>query len=599
MLCPDCGTKIPKDARHCPKCDTVVSESVAEGMTPDSPTETLGVSELRDRLQDALGSQYAVERSIGQGGFAVVFLVRDLTLKRPLAVKVISPDLIISHAVLERFRREAETIAQLSHPNIVPVHFVGSKGDLFYLAMTFVDGESLADRVSREGSLSVEESARILREIASALDLAHRRGVVHRDVKPHNVLLEKETRRALLTDFGIARTAEGEHLTATGMVVGTPAYMSPEQVTGDKVDHRADIYALGIVGYEMLAGQLPFTGENQQAVLMQRVMGDPTPIDQIKPEVPQWLASVVSKCLATDPALRVGDAGEIARALETATPVEGSQVMPVAKFAPKRIRNWIVAAAVVVLGMAGAVWISRGGGAVAEPAVEPVVMIPAAPPAMVIVPGGTFIIGRANGGFTAPAHEVTLDSFAIDRTEVSIASYQEFIAETSAPIPWSALPDSTLPVTRVNWFEARDYCRWRYQEGRLPTEEEWEAAARGPEGTTYPWSETTPAEPGNTGARGLGALVPVGSSQNALGAFDLIGNVWEWTSSPARVYPGGQDAPARSDGAYVIRGGAFDSAERFASPSYRGYLPPTDNRSSYEKTGFRCALSLLGTASNR
>src|SRR5262249_41085195 len=152
------------------------------------------------------------------GGFAVVYLVRDLNLKRKLAVKVLSPDLITSKTVLERFRREAETVAQLSHPHIVPLHFIGQKDDLLFLAMACVDGGSLADRIEKEKKLSVDEAARILREVASALDYAHRHGIVHRDIKPSNVLMETDTGRSLVTDFGIARTAEGASLTASGMM---------------------------------------------------------------------------------------------------------------------------------------------------------------------------------------------------------------------------------------------------------------------------------------------------------------------------------------------------------------------------------------------
>ena len=232
---------------------------------------TVSGDALVARVQAALGTGYQVERSIGQGGFAAVYLVRDLTLKRPLAVKVLSPDLLLSGTARERFRREAETVAQLSHPHIVPLHFIGEAQDVVYLAMAFVDGESLADRIEREGPLSAEEAARILREVASALDLAHRRGVIHRDIKPQNVLLERETGRSLVTDFGIARTAESASLTASGMMVGTPIYMSPEQVTGGAVDHRADLYALGVMGYEMLVGRPPFGGATPTEILMKRV----------------------------------------------------------------------------------------------------------------------------------------------------------------------------------------------------------------------------------------------------------------------------------------------------------------------------------------
>ena len=152
-----------------------------------------------------------------------MYLVRDVHLKRKLAVKVLSPDLIASHSVLERFRREAETVAQLSHPNIVPLHFIGQKDDLVYLVMEAIGGGSLADRLQREKQLPIDDAARIFSEVASALAHAHKRGVVHRDIKPQNVLLDAESGRALVTDFGIARTAEGGSLTATGMVVGTPA----------------------------------------------------------------------------------------------------------------------------------------------------------------------------------------------------------------------------------------------------------------------------------------------------------------------------------------------------------------------------------------
>jgi serine/threonine-protein kinase len=365
MHCTHCGNQMPDGTLLCPSCETPV-ESWDKGATAplppdDDAPEGLRLAELSERVQETLGSQYHVERPIGHGGFAVVFLVRDLTLKRALAVKVISPELIVSKTVLERFRREAETIAQLSHAHIVPVHFVGHKEDLFYLAMAYVDGESLADRMRREGKLPVDEAARILKEVASALDLAHRRGVIHRDIKPHNVLLEKETGRALLTDFGIARTAEGGALTATGMVVGTPAYMSPEQVTGDKVDHRADIYALGTVGYEMLAGRPPFTGANQHAVLFKRVAEDPEPIEHVNPEVPHWLASVVNGCLTSNPDKRIASAGEIAKALGSTTPVSGSQSMPALR-QRARIRRGPAAAVVIgflVVAFVGALWYLR------------------------------------------------------------------------------------------------------------------------------------------------------------------------------------------------------------------------------------------------
>src|SRR4029077_16099278 len=174
----------------------------------------------------AIGDQYKVEKPLGAGGVAVVYLLRGVNLKRKLAGKVLSPDLISSKTVMERFRREAETVAQLSHPNIVPLHFIGQKDDLLYLAMACIDGGSVADRLEKDGPLPFADVARILSEVSSALAHAHKRGVVHRDIKPQNVLIDAESQRSLVTDFGIAKAGDSS-LTATGMFVGTPAYLAP------------------------------------------------------------------------------------------------------------------------------------------------------------------------------------------------------------------------------------------------------------------------------------------------------------------------------------------------------------------------------------
>ncbi|MEK7401207.1 MAG: protein kinase [Gemmatimonadota bacterium] len=281
------------------------------------------LDQLGARLQAALGADYAVESRLGAGGFAVVFLVRDLPLKRRLAVKVLSPDVIASHSMLERFQREAETIAQLSHPHIVPLHFAAHRDDLVYLAMQAVDGGSLAERLTREKRLSISEATRIFAEVASALSHAHKRGVIHRDIKPENVLMDAESGRSLVTDFGIAQTVGGTSLTATGLVMGTPKYLSPEQVTGERVDHRADVYALGLMAYEMLVGEAPFTGPTPTAIMLKRLAGPPEPVRNIRPEVPAGLAELVSACLMPDPAERLNDAGEITRALAAPTAVAG------------------------------------------------------------------------------------------------------------------------------------------------------------------------------------------------------------------------------------------------------------------------------------
>ncbi|MGA2384342.1 MAG: bifunctional serine/threonine-protein kinase/formylglycine-generating enzyme family protein [Gemmatimonadales bacterium] len=543
------------------------------------------------RVQAALGPGYQVEHSIGQGGFAAVYLVRDLTLKRPLAVKVLSPDLLASATARERFRREAETVAQLSHPHIVPLHFIGDAQDVVYLVMAFVDGESLADRIQREGRLDPEEAARIMREVASALDLAHRRGVIHRDIKPQNVLLERETGRSLVTDFGIARTAENASITATGMVVGTPTYMSPEQVTGGAVDHRADLYALGCVGYEMLVGRPPFSGTTPTEILMKRVAQPAEPVERARPDTPPALSAVINRCLEQDPEKRYASGADIVRALGGVTTPSGGQPTaegPRARGRRHRLPLALALGAVVVLIGAVVALLLRQGAARRPTA-------PATPEGMVLVPAGTYTIGRNDGPqLSRPAHPAAVGAFYMDRTEVTIAQFRRIASATSLGAAWSApaaTVDSLLPVTGVTWPIAMAYCGIaRPPRGRLPTEEEWEAAARGPNGFRYPWGETWQGGLANTyGARRKGPL-PVGSlrgGNTALGISDLIGNVWEWTASPAVTYPGGA-SPVRSKEAYVIRGGAFNTPDSIADATYRGYLPAMSAELAF--TGFRCAL---------
>ena len=399
---------------------------------------------LAARLQEALGEAYKVETALGQGGFAIVYLVRDLNLKRRLAVKVLSPDLITSRTVLDRFRREAETVAQLSHPHIVPLHFIGQKEDLLYLVMECIDGGSLADRIEKEGRLPPAEVGRILREVASALDYAHKRGVIHRDIKPHNVLMEAETGRSLVTDFGIARTAEGGSLTATGMLVGTPAYLSPEQVAGEGGDHRADIYALGIVAYEMLTGQPPFTGPTPTAVLMKRLGEPPPSLAKVRPEAPELLRDVIEGMLAGDPAQRFQSGGDVVRALDGLAPVSGNhltgELLLKGKRRRRRARTLALAGGGLLLaGVLVAYLLTRGG----QPSV-----VAAVDPTVAMIPGGEYTVGADAGSpLSRPAHTVTLKPFGIDKDEVTAGDYARFVATGRVPPPWIVRPDSLVPVT--------------------------------------------------------------------------------------------------------------------------------------------------------
>ena len=278
-------------------------------------------ADVQDRLQEALGGAYAIERELGGGGMSRVFVAEERALGRKVVVKVLPPELAAEVSV-ERFRRDVQLAASLQHPHVVPVLSAGSAGGLLYYTMPYVEGESLRERLARSGALPVGEALRILRELADVLAYAHRHGVVHRDIKPANVLLTEG--HAMVTDFGVAKAlsaaAGTDALTATGLAVGTPAYMAPEQATADPhVDHRADIYALGAVAYEMLAGQPPFTGSSSQAVLAAQVTRAPEPLGALRATVPPALAALVMRLLEKHPADRPQNADEVLLALDAAS----------------------------------------------------------------------------------------------------------------------------------------------------------------------------------------------------------------------------------------------------------------------------------------
>jgi tetratricopeptide (TPR) repeat protein len=316
---------------------------------------TLPTLDLFAALQAALEPQYRLERELGRGGMGVVFLATDVTLDRQVAVKVIHPELAAHSSIAKRFLAEARTIARVRHPGIVAVHSAGTHDGLLYYVMDEVAGESLRQRLAREGRLPPAEVARIVADLASALDAAGRAGVVHRDVKPENVLLDEASGRAMLADFGIARAMAGESSsgsTGQGVAVGTPSYMSPEQAAGEEVDGRSDIYALGVVAYEMLAGQPPFVGTNR-VVVSRHIAERPVPIERVRADCPRPLASAIMKALEKPPAERWQTGEEFRRALVAERP------------APARARRGaLVAGAVAALAVAAASfgWLSRDDG---------------------------------------------------------------------------------------------------------------------------------------------------------------------------------------------------------------------------------------------
>ena len=268
------------------------------------------------RFAAALAGQYELDREIGRGGMGVVYLARDARLERQVAIKTLPVHLASDPVVRERFLREARTAGRLSHPNIVPVHRADEIAGHVFFVMGYVDGESLAQRIRRLGHLTPRETVRVMSDVAAALGYAHSHGVIHRDVKAENILLDAKTGRAMVTDFGIARLAEATPLTATGQVLGTVYYVSPEQVSGERVDVRTDIYSLGVVGFLALSGRFPFDAELASAVLIAHVTKSAPPLHTVAEDVPRALADVIDRCLSKDAAARFQSCAELSDALE-------------------------------------------------------------------------------------------------------------------------------------------------------------------------------------------------------------------------------------------------------------------------------------------
>ncbi len=310
-------------------------------------------SELRERVKAALADRYTIDRELGQGGMATVFQAHDISNDRTIALKVMLPELAQTLGA-DRFKREIRVAARLQHPNILTVFDSGDADGQLWYAMPYVEGENVYERLQRERQFSPPEAIRISQAVAGALAFAHEQGVVHRDIKPENIMLSGD--QVLVADFGVARAVSEvqDKLTATGMTVGTPTYMSPEQASGDKqIDGRSDIFALGCVLYEMLSGEPPFTGPTPQAALMRRFTGPPRPLRPMV-LIPEAVEQAILRALARNPDDRFGDAAQFSQALSGApAPAPAPAVSPAAP-----ARKGCAALLIFGIGLAGAAVIS-------------------------------------------------------------------------------------------------------------------------------------------------------------------------------------------------------------------------------------------------
>jgi serine/threonine-protein kinase len=669
-------------------------------------------------------SQYQILEQIGQGGMAAVYKAYQPNLDRYVALKVLAAYLSKTEDFAARFEREARTIARLRHRNILTIYDFGRRDNLLYLAMEYVSGGTLKQRLGWPQPF--EYTLEITSQIGQALAYAHRQGVIHRDVKPANILTPADD-WCLLSDFGLVKMVEDSmHLTSSGASVGTPQYMSPEQAQGLQVDHRSDIYALGVVLYEMLTGRPPFILDNPMAVIMRQISDPIPPLHKLRSDAPAAIEEVVLKALAKSPENRYQQMEDFLADLRHAyTEVSGKPhpAQPIFKPPPdfnairlktnippalprrKRRFPWaglmatlclmaIIASMFIYFPDSITVLASAITNTIITPPPPPIeptptttsaivavtpaetttpaptntpsstptaakptptptkpapatltpTPIPTATPQliqtkiwgadgaeMVFIPAGPFIMGSDSlGDDERPARQVEVADFWIDRTEVTNQQFARFVTETGYQTEaerqgwgwvhngddWQEVggadwrhprgPESVIdnkmnhPVVLVSWNDADAYCRWAQK--RLPTEAEWEKAARGPaigpdNDHIYAWESSFDSQKANTEEAQLNDTTPVGyfspQGDSPYGAADMTGNVWEWVADwyAADYYSQApaQNPPGPAGGSdKILRGGSWLFDAFYAQTTFRYNIRPNY---TYDFAGFRCSVS--------
>ena len=581
--------------------------------------------------------RYHILEQLGEGGMAVVYKAYDTRLETDVAIKVIRTENILPAALertLKRFQIEAKKMAQLNHPNIVKVMDYGQFGGLPYLVMPYIPGGTLKQKLGNP--MAWNEALRIVIPIAKALGYAHKLGLIHRDVKPSNILMT-QTDEPMLSDFGVAKVLEGNEtldLSLTSIGVGTPEYMAPEQAVGIEFDQRADIYALGIVLFEMLTGRVPYKADTPMAVIIKQAT-EPLPAPRgLIPGLPVEAERVLFKMLAKDPKDRYADMGELivvlGKLLNSVAPRSGTKKFNSEEDGKKPGKRWLkVGLIIVVVGAIffGGYWVIAKGKqkttqkaneekpTLATPEIETTSMplpykkvLRASPKdnmVMVFVPAGEFLMGSdSDYENEKPQHKVFLDAYWIDRIEVTNRQYRKCIADRACSEPSFKFSNTrenyfgndefdSYPVIFVKWQQANEYCLWAGR--RLPTEAEWEKAARGIDGRIYPWGNDPPefhlANYGNNVFDTNQTGIYIGG-ESPYGAMEMAGNVWEWVLDWYGKYY--ENSPYENpqnlaEGlGHVLRGGSWNNAANVLRSSMRFELPIYETLNT---AGFRCVVS--------
>jgi serine/threonine protein kinase len=584
----------------------------------------------------AIGGRYKIEEYIAQGGMSAVFKASDPNLQRTVAIKLIHQHLSNDPEFVRRFEQEAAAVARLRHPNILQVYDFNHDDHIYYMVMEFVPGQTLKDKLKTLSAahqrLPLKDIISIMTTLCEAAAYAHEQGMVHRDLKPANVMITPRD-QVILMDFGVAKMLTGPDETATGAIIGTAKYMSPEQARGERPDARSDIYALGVMLYEMAVGQPPFDADTTVPILLKHV-NEPVPdIRQIQKDIPDGLVQIIEKALAKKPDDRYQTAAQMAIALkllarlgQTASPTFDSQQTVSSKWrqpaktpappnpnltmmtpasvpvsqAPEpaspakssSLKFWLIGTALVGLllmaGLVGGLVFLFGplsNGAYATGAEVAANNLPSSA-GMVRIAAGQYTVGfDKQDRDHAPQQTLTLAEYWLDQHEVTNLQYTNFLTATDQPPPptWSngVFPDNQadFPVMGITWNQAKAYCEWANK--RLPTEAEWEVAARGAEDRLFPWGDNPQAVAlPRSGTYAVGTKL---TNQSPFGVFDMAGNVWEWVDAPYVPVPADQ---------HVLRGGTNDFLKDMA---YRLIGDPSVATMS-ATAGMRCAADKVNMA---
>lgn len=540
--------------------------------------------------------KYELQEFLG-GGMSHVYRAVDTVIGRPVAVKILTGDAARDVDAKERFLHEARISGAIQHDHIVTIHDYGEEQGLPYMVMEYLRGGDLRDAMRKGQAGDLRNRLRIAAETAAALEYIHQRGVIHRDIKPENIFLE-ENGRSKIMDFGISKAA-GFNLTKAGNTMGTPFYMSPEQVMGVNITPQVDVYSYGIVLYELFTGERLVTGDSMERLFYAILHENPDTSKLHAAGLPPALIDLILRCTAKKPEERLQGFGQVRQALAAilsapqagasaaATPGSANGPQPSSGVNPA-----LIAAAIAgLLIVGGGAYYALSGSKPAQPE------RPAGPPAtlaakggsMGLIPAGEFLFGSARSPVKLPA-------FYMDMTEVSNKAYREYASATSHALPNGFAAESpNLPVTNVSFNDAKDFCSWAGK--RLPDEREWEKAARGADGRNYPWGNDEVAANANAAGKAAAPVESFDAGASPYKMLHMTGNVWEWidhphTPSAQAIASFGKlltPPPTASEPWHYIKGGAFDRALAEGITYEWSSVP---GRFASPTIGFRCAQDL-------